>query len=319
MADWRDLSRCVMLTFGAGSVRALGEAMVELAPQGDGSYRMGHAGDVYNTIWHLAQLLPGRAAGLVSRVGKDSLSNAFVAQMAADGLATDGIGRDPVRRMGLYLIELTGVERSFHYWRDNSAARWLADDPAALQAALDGAALIHLSGITLAILPDAGREVLLAALALARQAGARVAFDPNIRPRLWPSMDAARAVIARMLTLTDIALPSLDDEVAHMGDADAGATIARMRAAGVAEVVVKNGAGPLTLWDGQAQLTLATPPVADVVDTTGAGDGFNAGYLAARLRGFEPTQAVALGQAVAAMVLRSRGALAPRDGIKAMV
>jgi 2-dehydro-3-deoxygluconokinase len=308
-----------MLTFGAGPVRAVGEAMVELAPQGDGSYRMGHAGDVYNTVWHLAQLLPGRAAGLVSRVGGDSLSDSFVVRMAADGLATDGVSRDPVRPMGLYLIELNGVERSFHYWRDGSAARGLADEATALQGALDGAALIHLSGITLAILPESGREVLFAALARARQAGTRVAFDPNIRPQLWPSMDAARGIIARMLTLTDIALPSLDDETGHLGDADARATIARMRGAGVAEVVVKNGAGPLTLWDGQAKVTLPTPPVADVVDTTGAGDGFNAGYLAARLRGLEPTQAVARGQAVAAMVLRSRGALAPRDRIKAMV
>ena len=292
-------------------VVSIGEAMVELAPVGEGLFRRGFAGDTYNTAWHMAQLLGGRAeVGFVTRVGQDSLSDAFVAGLQADGLSIVGVGRDAARTMGLYLIELDGVERRFHYWRSASAARGLADDPAGLAAVCEGAALIHLSGITLAILAPEARARLRDSLAEARGRGARISFDPNIRPRLWSSLDEVREVLPVFLSLTDVILPSFDDEAATWGDADPAATVARYRAAGVAEVVVKNGAGEVTACLGGTCESHPTPPVADIRDTTGAGDAFNAGYLAARLTGAGLGEAIARGQATAAAVLQSPGARA---------
>lgn len=220
--------------------------------------------------------------------------------------------------MGLYLIELDGVERSFHYWRDTAAARGLAADASVLQRAFAGAGLIHLSGITLAILPAADRETLFSALLTARAGGARVSFDPNIRPRLWASMDEVRQVIPRALALTDIAVPSFDDEGAVWGDANPNATIARFAAAGVSEVAVKDGAGPVTVLSDGAVKTFATPPVQGIVDTTGAGDGFNAGYLSARLVGQTPDMAVATGQRFSAQVIRHFGARLPKSAVPAL-
>jgi 2-dehydro-3-deoxygluconokinase len=300
-------------------IRAIGEAMVELAPVGDGLYRRGFAGDTFNTVWHMAQWLGASAdAGMISRLGQDGVSDAFAAEMAADGLSLDGISRDAHRNMGLYLIELTGAERSFQYWRGQSAARGLADDSAVLASALSGAGLVHLSGITLAILSDAGREVLFDALAAARRAGTVVSFDPNIRPRLWASPEVMRAVITRMLGQTDIALPSLDDEATHFDDADAMATLARMAAAGVGEVVVKDGPGPVhVMVDGAVQV-LPTPPVDQLRDTTGAGDAFNAGYLAGRVLGLDADRSVRAGQQLAAVVLASYGARAPKSAFAAL-
>lgn len=290
--------------------------MVEMAPLGDGMYRRGFAGDTFNTVWHMAQWLGPRAeVGLVSRLGRDSLSDAFLAEMARDGMVLSGLSRDDRRGMGLYLIELDGVERQFHYWRDSSAARGLADDAAALAAALQGVGLVHLSGITLAILPPAGREALFAVLADYRAAGGCVAFDPNIRMRLWPSVAEMQAVVLRMLGLCDIALPSLDDERAHFGDDDAGAVVARMAAAGVAEVVVKDGAGPVWLWAGGAGRSFDTPAVAELRDTTGAGDAFNAGYLAGRVLGLAGDDCVRAGQRLAGVVLGHPGARAPRAAV----
>jgi 2-dehydro-3-deoxygluconokinase len=300
-------------------IRAIGEAMVELAPVGDGLFRQSFAGDVFNTAWAMARWLgPGADVGLVTRLGQDRLSDAFAAQMAADGLALDGVGRDPTRTMGLYLIDLDGVERSFHYWRGQSAARGLADDPAALARALQGVGLIHLSGITLAILPPDGRAALFAALAQARAKGALIAFDPNLRQRLWPDAEEMRATVTRMLGLADIALPSLDDETAQFGDRDAAATLDRLTAAGVAEIVVKDGPGPLRLRVGGRDLTVPTPPVEGVRDTSGAGDAFNAGYLAARVLGHAPEVAVRSGQALAAVTLRSFGARAAAADLAAL-
>ncbi len=308
-----------MVTFPNRTTVALGEAMVELAPVEGALYRRGFAGDTFNTAWHMAQLLGPRAdVGYVTRVGQDRLSDAFVSEIAADGLNIAGISRDPVRSMGLYLIELDGVERSFHYWRNTSAARGLADDRDALAQALAGAGLICLSGITLAILPPPSRQVLFGVLTDARQAGAVVAFDPNIRPRLWSSPHEIRETLAQMLPLTDIALPSFDDEATHMGDASPEATIARFAAAGVREVVVKTGDGPVSYLSGGTTGTVDTSPVSGIRDTTGAGDAFNAGYLAARLQGLTTPRAVGLGQALAAEVIRTPGARAAKDKVRAL-
>ncbi|MDP2080819.1 MAG: sugar kinase [Pseudotabrizicola sp.] len=308
-----------MLDFNSLNTVSVGEAMVELAPVGEGQYKRGFAGDTFNTAWHMAQALHGRASvGFATRVGMDKFSDAFVAELAADDLDVSVITRDPQRNMGLYLIELDGVERSFHYWRGTSAARGLAADGSALAQAFAGAGLIHLSGITLAILPPADRETLFAALANARANGARVSFDPNIRPRLWPSMDAVRQTIPQVLALTDIALPSFDDEVALWGDTSPEATLARFATAGVAEVAVKNGAGPVSvLADGQIG-ALPTPEVKGIRDTTGAGDGFNAGYLSARLLGQTPQMAIIAGQRFSAEVITHLGARLPKARVPSL-
>jgi 2-dehydro-3-deoxygluconokinase len=291
--------------------------MLEMAPVGDDLYRRGYAGDTFNTVWHMAQLLGGNAtAGFVTRVGRDRLSDGFAAEMSADGLDVSGVARDPVRTMGLYLIELDGVERSFQYWRQVSAARLLADDPSVLAAALHGAGLIQLSGITLAILSPDGRNTLFRELAEARRAGAVIAFDPNIRPRLWSSPEEIRETVSKMLSFTDIALPSFDDEAEQWGDLSSADTIARFVACGVREVVVKNGAGNVRFFcDGRVG-SCDTPFVDEIRDTTGAGDAFNAGYLSARMMGHPPKQAVSVGQKLSALVIQHFGGRAPSESVK---
>ncbi len=300
-------------------LRAIGEAMVELAPVQGGLYARAFAGDVFNTAWHMARWLGGAAeVGMITRLGQDSISDAFAREMEEDGLTLAGVARDPLRRMGLYMIELDGVERSFHYWRETSAARHLADDGDALMAALEGVGLVHLSGITLAILAPAARGNLFTALGAFRARGGVVSFDPNIRPRLWASPEELRTTITRMLSFTDIALPSLDDEAAHFADRGPADTIARMAAQGVAEVVVKDGAGPVHVAAAGQRHEIATPPAAFIRDTTGAGDSFNAGYLAARIAGHAAPAAVRAGQTLAAVVLGHAGARAPRAAVAAL-
>jgi 2-dehydro-3-deoxygluconokinase len=308
-----------MLTFVSQKTIAIGEAMIEMAVIGDNTYRRGFAGDTFNTAWHMSQI-PGQTlpVGFLTKVGTDPTSAAFVAGLDQDRLDTTLIGRMTDRTMGLYMIDLDGAERSFQYWRDQSAAKCLAQDGPWLDTALNGAGLIHLSGITLAILPPEDRSRLCDAIAKARDAGAIVSFDPNIRPKLWSSETETRDAITQILALTDIALPSFDDEHALWGDGDPQDTITRLNSAGVAEIVVKNGAAPILACADSATIQVATPPVQDIRDTSGAGDAFNAGYLAARLIGQDPARAVAAGQQMSAEVIRHFGARIPKPQVPAL-
>jgi len=297
---------------------SIGECMLELSGKGGEDWRMGFAGDTLNTLWALHALSgPERPANYISAFGDDPFSTEQIAFFAANGI---GIGESPIiagARPGLYAITLTGAERSFTYWRNDSAARQLASDPARLAKSLENQALVYFSGITLAILEPAARKVLLEAIGAARKAGSLVAFDANYRPRLWKSLDEAQAAVAEALAVTDIALPTFPDEQALYGDASPEATADRLKAAGVAEIVVKNGELPATVrHDGKTE-TVDAVHVASPVDTTGAGDSFNGSYLAARLAGLSPVEATRKAHAVAAAVVQVRGALAPFETLRA--
>ena len=299
------------------SVASVGECMLELSGHGR-NWEMNFAGDTFNTLWAMRALLPaGAVTDYISAFGDDPFSQEQRAFMEGKGI---GIAESPViagARPGLYAITLEGAERSFTYWRNDSAARLLASDPEGLKKSLIRRSLVYFSGITLAILEPAARRVLFEAIRLARSEGALVAFDPNYRPRLWASAEAARTTIKETLDLTDIALPTYPDEQALFGDVSPGEAVKRLADHGVEEIVVKNGSEPA--WAAWKVETNSIPAiaVATPVDTTGAGDSFNGAYLAARLLGHTPFEAAEKAHRVAAAVVQVRGALAPFDMLQA--
>ena len=295
----------------SGHIASVGECMLELSGAADGGWNLGYAGDTFNTLWALRALTDEQhAADYVSAFGDDPFSEKQVAFFRDAGI---GIADSPVipgARPGLYAITLTNAERSFTYWRNDAAARQLASDPARLAKSFAGRALIYFSGITLAIVPQADHANLFRALADARQDGSVVAFDPNYRPRLWPSAESAKAALTAALTVTDIALPTFPDEQALYGDRDLVATAERLSAAGVGEIAVKDGEKPALIAAGTRRDPVPAVSV-QAVDTTGAGDSFNGAYLAARLRGNSPAEAAVRAHRVAGAVVQVRGALAP--------
>ena len=308
-----------MRALGAGPVRvvSIGEAMVELSAVDftAGRARLGVAGDTLNAAIYLARALSDGAGTVdyVTVLGRDGLSEAMVARIAAEGVGTRHIRRHPARLPGIYAIELDARgERSFRYWRDASAARTLFESGSADLEALDGAEAIYLSGITLAILSQAARSALIGACAKARADGRIVAFDPNYRSALWPDPAQARLCFDAMWRATTLALPSAEDERAlRPGERD-DEILARIGAS-VDEVVLKRGAsGPLLHAAGGRPIALPPDPAPHVVDTTGAGDSFNAAYLAARLRGRPPREAAAQGHRLACRVIAHRGAIVPK-------
>jgi 2-dehydro-3-deoxygluconokinase len=294
-------------------VVAFGECMVEFSPLPEpGTYRIGFAGDTLNTVWYLRRRLPPEwTIDYCTAVGTDGISQRMITFFEEAGIGTRHIQRRNDRTVGLYLIESRNGERSFSYWRGQSAARTLAEDSVFLFAAIDGARLAYFSGITLAILPQPGRARLFEALARCRKAGGIVAFDPNLRPKLWQSSGEMKAAIEIAAGHADILLPSFADEAEWFGDADPHATAHRYAACGAREVVVKDGGRDVVALSEGESLRCPVAPVANVVDTTAAGDSFNAGYLAARITGANIADAVARGAQIAARVVAARGALVP--------
>jgi len=286
--------------------------MAELAPAAGGLLRQGFAGDTFNTAWYLRRCLPAHwQVDYLTAVGDDALSHRMTAFIAGAGIGTAHVACQPGTTVGLYLITLNNGERSFTYWRGQSAARQLAVSPQRLLQGLNEAAAVVFSGITLAILDAEGRANLAQALAVTRAAGAIVVFDPNMRRQLWPDAQALRAAVTFAAVEADIVLPSFDEDQAVFGDHDPAATLTRYRSLGAPTVVVKNGAGVVLGWDGA--LHRHAPAALRPVDTTAAGDSFNAGFLAAHLTGASLPAAMAQGAALAGQVILHPGALVPVD------
>jgi 2-dehydro-3-deoxygluconokinase len=287
----------------------VGECMVEIAPDG-AAFRKGFAGDTFNMAWYARHLCPPDwDVDFVSAIGTDAISDELSAFMYKAGVGVSHVQRNTERTVGLYMISLKEGERSFSYWRSQSAARLLAADPAGLEDAFAGADLVCLSGITIAILESAGRDNLASALVAFRKAGGQVAFDPNIRPRLWTSAQEMCREVMRFAGLSDIVLASFDDEATHFADTAPEETLRRYQMAGVPQVIVKNGADPVLGALGTQIVTVAPQPVSGILDSTAAGDSFNAAFLVSALSGGAMADNITAGASLARNVIQHAGAL----------
>ena len=289
----------------------VGEGMIELSRADGGLWRLGHGGDTLNTAIHLARM--GRDVRYVTALGEDPFSATLLQDWTAEGIDTSLTLRDPTRMPGLYAITTDEAgERSFSYWRGQSAARRTLSLPGseAVIAEAEQADLLLYSLITLAILDESSREHLFELAQRVRARGGRVAFDGNYRPRLFASQDEARELCRRAIGGCDIGLPTLEDEAMLVDAKSAEEVQGRWQGLGAGEVVVKLGAdGCLVTGVG----IVPPPERLSPRDTSGAGDAFNAGYLAARLDGLDPAEAAVRGHRLAGWTVMRSGAIPARD------
>jgi 2-dehydro-3-deoxygluconokinase len=296
-------------------VVCVGEVMIELSRGTDGRYGLAYGGDTFNTAVYLARA--GIPVAYATALGDDPYSHGVRALAAAEAVDNTAMIQVAGRMPGLYLIETDSAgERKFYYWRDTSPARELFELPKweGVAESMLGARVIYFSGVTLSLYSNLGLGRFLAVVELARKSGAKIAFDGNFRPRGWKGdLARTRTVFVEALKRIDIALPTFDDEALLWGDSSPEATVERLQAFGIGEIVVKNGPNSaLVALQGTREM-VPVPEVVVPIDTTAAGDSFNAGYMAARLSGEVPINAAMSAHRLAGEVIRHRGAIMPRN------
>ena len=307
----------------AKKIAVIGECMIELRPDiAAAGYshptidaQIAYGGDTLNVAVYLAR--QGIDVEYVTLLGDDPLSDWMMREWRSNGVGCELVRREKNGLPGMYWIDVDeSGERSFHYWRTESPARRLINDDerrAWVFEQLRQFDSLYFSGISLSLYHKDARAKLFEFLAAYRQDGGQVYFDNNYRSRQWPEIEEARSAFETMYRMTDIALPTANDERQLFGDDNNDLVIERLRSWGIKEIVLKRGTNGSLVIDQST--TTHVPPllVEEVVDTTAAGDSFNAGYLAARFGGAGPEDAAKNGSRLAAMVVQYRGAIVPRD------
>jgi len=289
-----------------GRVITAGETMALVVPSSPGrlrhatSFVMSIGGAESNVAIGLARL--GIPASWISVLGDDELGELVLHRLRAEGVDTSAVGRISDRPTGLYLREEVAGKLRVYYYRSGSAAATLSADAFEVSV-LQGAAFLHLTGITGALSPECA-DFLPWAARTARDAGVRVSYDVNYRSRLWePS--AAQAATEALLPMVDVLFVG-DEELGALWGSETNAALEHLSEAGPQEVIVKLGAkGCAALINGE-RLTSAGFP-ARLIDPIGAGDAFAAGYLAATLWGWAPEKRLRAANAMGAFCVQNLG------------
>jgi 2-dehydro-3-deoxygluconokinase len=291
-----------------------GEAMLEFHSHGAAAgLRFG--GDTLNTATHMARM--GLDVAYVTAVGTDPISDALVAAWTEEGIDTSYVLRHPLRNPGIYAIHVDALgERSFLYWRDKSAAREMFALPemAGVLAEAERASLLYFSLISLAILPEEGRAALLALAKSVRANGGKVAYDSNFRRNLWRDLEEARYISDKAMAVSDIGVPTnVDEEQLCKAFMSESQIAMRWHEAGCAQVVVKAGEDGCFYSDGSTATRHFNANIVTAVDSSGAGDAFNAGFFASLSKGIDVETAIQSGQRLALWVIQRKGAIPSRD------
>jgi 2-dehydro-3-deoxygluconokinase len=247
----------------------------------------------------------GHTARFISRVGDDPFGHRIVQTLAESRVDSAFITVDAIAPTGVFFREwLPDGTRRVYYYRAGSAASRLSPTDLRLEA-FQGARIVHLTGITPALSPGCAAAV-ARAIELARAVGAQVSFDPNYRPRLWDEA-TARATLLPLIAQADILLMGHEDSLAIFGTDDADAAMGQALALGAHLIVFKQAERGASALTGARSAHVPAHPVEQVIDPVGAGDAFDAGFLAGLLRGYELEQALQLGARLGAAAVGALG------------
>ena len=291
-------------------IAVIGECMIELSIKQDSTTRS-FGGDTLNTSVYLSRLLKNKDFSIhyVTGLGTDPFSQEMLDSWQKEHVSTDLVQKMSDKMPGLYSIVTDDQgERSFYYWRNDAAAKfWLKTaETAQVTEQIAKCDYVYLSGISIAILDAESIIKLLDLLKQVKANGGKVIFDNNFRPLLWSSLNLARSVYSDILSFTDIAFLTLDDEDLLWGKLPYEQIIERTKKFGVNKIVIKRGSDSCIIdsLDGRYDVPVNKIAKEYVIDITAAGDSFSAGNLVARLSDQNPSQSASQGHLVAGTVIQ---------------
>jgi 2-dehydro-3-deoxygluconokinase len=299
----------------------MGECMVEIGSANDSKLcKQSFAGDVFNTGIYIKRCLNNKAnVKFLTVAGNDPLSDQMIAMMHQEQLDSSLVYRSAQKKLGLYLINIDDEgERSFTYWRENSAARQLVkhikqNDKLEKMKNID---MLFFSGISIAILEPKDLAFFWQYIKNLKTNGCKIIFDPNYRAALWRSSEVTRQAFDKAYSLSDVVLPGVEDHVALYDCHNADEVADYLESFKIKEIIIKNGSeGVLVSIDGKRSY-IDIEAVKNVIDTTSAGDSFNAGYLSARLSGCDASDSVKFAANVAGCVIQHKGAIISSDAFR---
>jgi 2-dehydro-3-deoxygluconokinase len=292
--------------------------MVEMCKKSDVQYEMAFAGDTANTAIYLSRLLNSSHSSVdyVTALGNDPYSTQIYNFLNSENVCTNQIRRLDGEMPGIYFIETDNEgERSFYYYRSAAAAKKMFEGNSGeiLLSNLSNYEWLYLSGISLSILDTNSLSKLIMALKKARDKGTKIVFDGNFRPAGWDSVKVAHRVFSQLLSVSYVALMTFADEKAVFGDTSPKTTVDRLRSHGVEEGAIKLGDKGCLVFDhvGEEFLPISSK-ITMPVDTTAAGDSFNAGFLFSRMTGASIVEAGQYGNKLAGKVIQFQGAIVPK-------
>ncbi len=292
------------------NLAAIGECLIELSQIEGNQYALNFAGDTFNTSYYLAKDNPELKVYYVTAVGDCPYSEQMRHYFQEQQIYTDYVKTLANKQVGLYLIQCDEQgEREFFYYRQHSAAKCLHQSLThECLARLSQFHYLYTSGISLAILPDEGRQLISQLLRQIKANGNVTFFDNNYRPALWDNTESTRAAFEAIYPDVDVLFVTFDDERKLFGDTSIEETIARYQQYPMV-TIIKDGHKPSYYVQQQQVLSFTTPKVDNVIDTTGAGDAFNAGFIRAYIEQKPLEDCFKAGQSLAGKVIGHKGAI----------
>jgi len=290
-------------------VVTLGETMILMNPESSGPLKYINrftkqiGGAESNFAIGVVRL--GHSAGWISRLGNDEFGKYMVAFIRGEGVDTTQVKYDPDAPTGLYFKERReyGESKVYYYRRGSAASRLSPED---LDPSYIGSAkFLHITGITPALSETCYRTV-KEAVKIAKNRGVKISLDPNIRLKLW-SRERAREIIMELAARADIVLPGQSEGAILVGETEPEKIAARFLDLGVETVVIKLGKQGAYYACGAESKLVPGYPLEKVVDPIGAGDGFDAGFIAGLLKGYSTEEAVKLANVVGVLATTVTG------------
>lgn len=297
-------------------VVGIGEVLIDFVGTEPGSYvdvpafRKCFGGAPMNTIVGVARL--GRRAGAITAVGEDPFGKFLIRELERNGVDTSQVKIKRGMRTTITFVanEPETGERSFIFYRRPWVAGTADSSLTIKDIDLDyvaGSRILHVSGFALSQNPS--RRTIFEVVEHARSSGVHVSFDPTLRLDVWNSTRTIRRVYAKMLRMTNIATFSLEEAEFVLGTHDPEKAARRAFKYGVDIVGIKMGAKGAFLQRRTGERAMLPAFEVHAVDTTGAGDGWNAGLLVGLIKGWDLCTCLSVANAVGALVVTKHGAI----------